>query len=92
MVAIAVIVGGRRTILGPVLGTAFVVLLQDLMPGAEIHGMYYGVALIITLLLFPEGVMGINWKALLAKRTIDGKSQRSGVLPPTRPLSEANSQ
>lgn len=63
MIAIAVIVGGRRTLLGPVFGTVLVVLLRDSVPGSEVHGMFYGAGLIIALLLFPEGVLGENWKA-----------------------------
>lgn len=63
MIAIAVIVGGRRTLLGPVFGTVLVVLLRDSVPGSEVHGMFYGAGLIIALLLFPEGVLGENWRA-----------------------------
>lgn len=62
MIAIAVIVGGRRTILGPIVGTVLIVLLRDLVPGAASHGMFYGGGLIVALLLFPEGVMGENWR------------------------------
>lgn len=68
MVAIAVILGGRRTIIGPVLGTVLIVLMQDMLPGTESHGMFYGSALVLTLLLFPEGIMGVNWSSLLRLR------------------------
>ncbi|MGO4384734.1 branched-chain amino acid ABC transporter permease [Specibacter sp. RAF43] len=63
MIAIAVIVGGRRTLLGPIIGVVLVVLLQDSVPGSEVHGMFYGVGLIIALLVFPEGVLGEDWRA-----------------------------
>lgn len=61
MIAIAVIVGGRRTILGPILGTILIVFLKDYVPGTTSHGMFYGAGLVLALLLFPEGIMGENW-------------------------------
>lgn len=63
MIAIAVIVGGRRTILGPVVGTILIVLLRDHVPGETSHGMFYGAGLVAALLLFPEGVTGESWAA-----------------------------
>jgi branched-chain amino acid transport system permease protein len=67
MIAIAVIVGGRRTLLGPVFGTVLVVLLQDSLPGSEVHGMFYGAGLILALLVFPEGVLGEDWKGRIRR-------------------------
>ncbi len=86
MVAIAVIVGGRRTVIGPVLGTVLVVLLRDMLPGTESHGMFYGAALVITLLLFPEGIMGMNWTFLSRRRS---KSRQQGENKPVDALTEA---
>jgi len=78
MVAIAVIVGGRRTLLGPVLGTAMIVILRDVLPGAETHGMFYGAALVVTLLLFPDGILGTDWKAI--SRRLGGRNAASRVV------------
>lgn len=63
MVAIALIIGGRRTILGPIVGSVLLVLLRDFVPGETSHGIFYGGGLVLALLLTPEGVMGENWKA-----------------------------
>ncbi|TRW45884.1 branched-chain amino acid ABC transporter permease [Georgenia yuyongxinii] len=84
MIAIAVIVGGRRTLLGPIVGTVLIVLLRDLVPGAESHGMFYGGGLILALLLFPEGVMGENWTARLRRI----RHRRSGAAPTDRPATK----
>jgi len=78
MIAIAVIIGGRRTILGPIIGTIIMVLLRDYVPGEESHGMFYGGALILVLLLFPEGVMGENWKARFRRK---GSGSRAPAPP-----------
>lgn len=79
MVAIAVIVGGRRTVIGPVLGTVLIVLLRDMLPGTESHGMFYGAALVVTLLLFPEGIMGMNWSSLFRRRSKTTQSAKDPV-------------
>lgn len=87
MVAIAVVVGGRRTIMGPVLGTVLTVLMRDMLPGTESHGMFYGAALVATLLLFPEGVMGMNWSALWRGRE---KAAHTVKVEPANPVTGVN--
>lgn len=87
MVAIAVIVGGRRTVIGPVLGTVLIVLLRDMLPGTESHGMFYGAALVVTLLVFPEGIMGMNWSSLFRDRS---KATQSAKADPVDALTEVN--
>lgn len=77
MVAIAVVLGGRRSLLGAVLGTAVIVILRDILPGSELHGMFYGLALVITLLLFPEGILGINWRKLLPRHKFNNDYKKS---------------
>ncbi len=89
MVAIAVIVGGRRTVIGPVLGTVLIVLLRDMLPGTESHGMFYGAALVITLLLFPEGIMGMNWSSLFRGRRTTASPADAD---PVEALTEANAK
>ena len=64
-----VIIGGKATVLGPVVGTALLTLISDAVPSAAVRGMFYGGALIVVLLLFPQGLLGTNWKAVAARAT-----------------------
>lgn len=59
------IVGGRSTILGPLLGTAVLTLLDGALPAASVRDMFYGSALILALIVFPEGLLGTRWGAAL---------------------------
>ena len=53
------VVGGSRFILGPLLGTALFNVLIRLLPAQEVEGLFYGGALIVILLLAPEGLLGL---------------------------------
>jgi branched-chain amino acid transport system permease protein len=59
-VLLMAVVGGSRTILGPIVGAAVLTLLFKLVPGQEVQGMFYGGALIAVLLLAPRGLLGIR--------------------------------
>jgi branched-chain amino acid transport system permease protein len=63
-VLMMVIIGGKRTVLGPVLGTAVLVVVLDLIPATELRGVFYGAALVVVLVLFPNGLLGSDWKGL----------------------------
>jgi branched-chain amino acid transport system permease protein len=52
-----VVVGGRRAVLGPVLGAAFFVWASDVLPGTEMQGMFFGFILILILMFSPDGLM-----------------------------------
>lgn len=52
-----VVVGGRRAILGPVLGAAFFVWASDVLPGTEMQGMFFGIILILILMFSPDGLL-----------------------------------
>ncbi len=57
-----VVVGGRRAILGPVLGAAFFVWASDILPGTEMQGMFFGVILIFILMFSPDGLLSwVPW-------------------------------
>lgn len=61
-VLMMVILGGKRTFLGPVLGVVVLTIIVELLPWEGLHGLFYGGALILALLLFPEGILGSNWR------------------------------
>jgi branched-chain amino acid transport system permease protein len=63
---IIVFVGGVGTILGPVIGSVFFVLLQQLLslylPGG-IHVLVFGILFILVVLFLPGGLIGL-WKKI----------------------------
>jgi branched-chain amino acid transport system permease protein len=52
------VVGGAGFILGPVLGTFLLSLLGKMLPAQEAQGLFYGGALIVILVVAPEGLLG----------------------------------
>ncbi len=62
------VIGGAATFLGPVLGAAFLTLITLYLPAAETQGMIFGAVLILVLLVAPNGVLGTNWRKMLASQ------------------------
>lgn len=60
-VVIMVVIGGRHTVLGPVLGAVVVTAALDIVPGAAVEGMFYGAAVILAIIFFPAGLLGSDW-------------------------------
>jgi len=57
---VVTIVGGRATIAGPLIGSAFLVSLPYLLDvNATLRMIAYGAILVVTILYFPEGVVGL---------------------------------
>jgi branched-chain amino acid transport system permease protein len=67
-IVLMAVIGGASTLLGPILGAAFLTLLTLYLPAAETQGMIFGIVLIFVLLVAPNGVFGTDWKKLLMKR------------------------
>jgi len=70
------VVGGAGYILGPVLGTFLLNLLGKLLPAQEAQGLFYGGALILILLVAPQGLLG--W---LSKLTERGSARKARANP-----------
>lgn len=58
-VLLMAVVGGARSILGPVLGAALLTLIFKFIPAQEVQGMFYGGTLILVLILTPNGLFGL---------------------------------
>ena len=61
------VVGGAGYVLGPVLGTFLLMLLGKLLPAQEAQGLFYGAALVVILVVAPQGLLGWvhrRWSAL----------------------------
>jgi branched-chain amino acid transport system permease protein len=74
------VVGGARYILGPVLGTLLLNLLAKLLPAQEAQGLFYGGALIVILIIAPEGFLG--WLHQLRDRIAARKDANQGDVIP----------
>lgn len=70
------VIGGASTLLGPVLGAAFLTLITLYLPAAETQGMIFGAVLIFVLLVAPNGVLGTDWRRIFMTRKPGGKSTR----------------
>ena len=78
------VVGGAGYILGPVLGTFLLTLLGKLLPAQEAQGLFYGGALILILVVAPEGLLGWVHKLVArakARRETAGKQSAQRDAP-----------
>lgn len=75
-----VVLGGRRSVLGPVLGAAFFTFANDFLPGAETHGLFFGTILVLILLLSPDGIL--SPQAMRAVRRLFRPGRSSEVVTP----------
>jgi branched-chain amino acid transport system permease protein len=73
-----VVVGGRRAILGPVLGAAFFVWASDLLPGTEMQGMFFSAILILILLFSPDGLL--SWATALKPKSSSTRRANAEVV------------
>ncbi len=72
-VLLMVVIGGSRYVLGPVAGALLLTVLNDQIP-PEILGLLYGGALVVVLLIAPNGVLGVVddiWQRWRPRRTPD---------------------
>jgi branched-chain amino acid transport system permease protein len=69
------VVGGAGYILGPVLGTFLLNLMGKLLPAQEAQGLFYGGALVVILIVAPEGLLG--WIHRLVVRIRARRAQRA---------------
>jgi len=57
-------IGGMRSFFGPVVGAAILTGLEEIVGRhTEYWSFFIGAAVLIVVLLFPRGVLGIRWSA-----------------------------
>ena len=70
-----VVVGGRKSVLGPIAGAIFFTLASDLLPGAESQGMFFGALLILVLMFSPDGLLSLVPYALSKRKRPVSRSE-----------------
>jgi branched-chain amino acid transport system permease protein len=73
------VVGGAGFVLGPVLGTFLLSLLGKMLPAQEAQGLFYGGALIVILVVAPEGILG--WVQRLRDKVAARKPAATAAIP-----------
>lgn len=61
-----VVVGGRKAVLGPIVGAIIFTFSNDLLPGTQTQGLFFGTLLILVLVFFPDGVLSLSWRRFAA--------------------------
>jgi branched-chain amino acid transport system permease protein len=82
------VVGGAGYILGPVLGTFLLNLLGKLLPAQEAQGLFYGGALILILVVAPEGLLGWVHRLVKSVRKRREKRREKSRQPQAEPQAE----
>ncbi|MEP3437494.1 MAG: branched-chain amino acid ABC transporter permease [Hoeflea sp.] len=80
-VVLMAVIGGASTLLGPVLGAAFLTLITIYLPAAETQGMIFGAVLIFVLLVAPNGALGTDWRRLFAKNSAAKRPKKVAAAP-----------
>ncbi|MDI6912317.1 branched-chain amino acid ABC transporter permease [Nocardioides sp.] len=55
-----VVIGGRRSSIGPLIGSTVYILAGDLLPGGVAQGVVFGAMLVAVLLLLPDGLASLG--------------------------------
>jgi branched-chain amino acid transport system permease protein len=75
-----VVLGGRRSVLGPVVGAAFLVALPEISrPLAEYRMLVYGMLLMLVIAYMPRGLVDTLLEALHKRRMAAGEPQGRGT-------------
>lgn len=83
-VLIMVLIGGAGTLWGPVVGAAFIVLMETIIGSyTENWMMIIGVVFILFVIFAPNGIMGIvdNLKGIFAKKQTEAELEKSLLQP-----------
>jgi branched-chain amino acid transport system permease protein len=82
-VLLMAIVGGVRKPLGPVIGASLLLLIVSQLPAAETQGMVFGGALVLILLVAPQGLIGARlsslWRQGDAKPPAVGETSKAAL-------------
>lgn len=75
-----VVIGGRKAVLGPIIGAIIFTFSNDLLPGTQIQGLFFGILLILVLMFFPDGVLSLSPRKLFRRgRDSNGDPERSNT-------------
>jgi len=79
MMLTAIVIVGRRLILGPLIGTSLIIVQQTFFSiGGDGDKIILGAVLAAILLLWPKGMIGV-WELITARRTAAPRAERPGA-------------
>lgn len=78
-VLLMAVIGGASTVLGPILGAAFLTSITQFLPARGTQGMFFGAALILVLLIAPNGAVGTDWRKFFSKSRIGPRPATTAV-------------
>jgi len=78
-----VVVGGRTTVLGPVVGAVLFTLLQDWLPGQQLQNALFGLIVLIVMLAFPAGIVATDWRAVVRQAARHRRPSATELNTPT---------
>jgi len=85
---VCIIIGGRGHMLGPAIGTIVLTALPEMVaPLAKLGNFFYGLLLLVVVLLVPEGIGHVF--QVLIERFRSARGERHGVKPDLERLSKA---
>jgi branched-chain amino acid transport system permease protein len=76
-ILLMVIIGGMGTIMGPILGTTFLIFLPEILRGvSEWRMVIYGGLLVLTIMFMRDGILGLIKKISFKKKVKEGTKER----------------
>ncbi|MES2098540.1 MAG: branched-chain amino acid ABC transporter permease [Pseudomonadota bacterium] len=78
-VLLMAVIGGASTMLGPIIGAAFLTSITQFLPSRGTQGMFFGSALILVLLIAPNGAMGTDWRKFFSKSRVGPRAAPAPV-------------
>ncbi len=69
MIFLLVVIGGKKSLLGPVIGAIFLTIMPELLRGAKIYApLFYAVLVLVVIFFLPEGLISLPDRIRALKR------------------------
>jgi branched-chain amino acid transport system permease protein len=60
MIFLLVVIGGKKSLLGPVIGAIFLTIVPEILRGAKIYApLFYAVLVLVVIFILPEGLISL---------------------------------
>jgi branched-chain amino acid transport system permease protein len=76
MIFLLVVIGGKKSLLGPVIGAIFLTIVPELLRGAKIYApLFYALLVLVVIFFLPDGLISLPDRI----RALKGNYQKSGT-------------